>query len=82
MSILAGDYSFNPELAGFVQFAIDESNLAQNPTTFDDAMTTPSKTVISFGNCPTGGRRTVPEGTITISILVAELADWNGQFCS
>lgn len=60
VSILAGDYSFNPELAGFVQFAIDESNLAQNPTTFDDAMTTPSKTVISFGNCPTGGTPSPP----------------------
>jgi len=53
--MLAGDYSFNPEVGGFVQFAVDEKNLDKEPQTFDAGMTGGTTTVLSFETCPTGG---------------------------
>jgi len=53
IDFLAADYSMNPEVSNFIQFAIDETHLTQAVTSFDVAMST--TTVLSFETCPAGG---------------------------
>lgn len=56
--LLAGDYSMNPEVKGFLQIAVDERHASQEVVSFDTAMA--GATVLSFETCPAGGTPAPP----------------------
>lgn len=57
---IASDYSMNPEVAGFLQLAVDEQTPSQQVADFDTGMTSGSSTVLSLETCPAGATPPAP----------------------
>ena len=58
--MLAADFSMAPEVAGYINLAVDEAQISQDLPDFDTAMTKPSATVLGFESCPAGNTPPAP----------------------